>query len=83
MHLSTESTESTPAFDHDGVDFLAETMLSGLSNWWRQIEVSDLPLQLWHDVFLEMVILLRQQVFFLEYPAILTLSQASSGAPSP
>ena len=54
--------ELEPPFDYDGVDFLATTILIGLSNWFDQLNTEDWPLQPWFGGCREFVQLLRRCV---------------------
>jgi hypothetical protein len=52
--------ESEPPFDYQGVDFLATTILTGLSNWLVKLAPEDWPIQPWFDGFREFLQLLRR-----------------------
>jgi hypothetical protein len=55
--------ESEPPFDYQGVDFLATTILTGLSNWLDKLNREDWPLQPWFECCCEFVQLLRKSVY--------------------
>jgi hypothetical protein len=54
------ANESEPPFDYEGVDFLATTILTRLSNWLRKFDLEDWPIQHWFDSFREFLQLLRR-----------------------
>lgn len=47
-------------FDYDGVDFLARTVLSGISNWSANLPQDAWAQQPWYKGFHEFIQLLRQ-----------------------
>jgi hypothetical protein len=54
------ANESEPPFDYDGVDFLAMTILIGLSNWLQKLDHVNWPIQHWFDSFREFLQLVRR-----------------------
>ncbi|KAF8206012.1 P-loop containing nucleoside triphosphate hydrolase protein [Mycena galopus ATCC 62051] len=62
--LDTLPSEPSPTpelpFDYEGLDLLAETMLVGISSWFRVIDATDWALQSWYPVFRQAVHLLRR-----------------------
>jgi hypothetical protein len=54
--------ESEPPFDYEGVDFLATTILIGLSSWSVKLNREDWPKQPWFRSFREFGQLLRRCV---------------------
>jgi hypothetical protein len=54
------ANQSEPPFDYDGVDFLATTILTGLSSWLRELDLEDWPIQHWFDGFRGFLQLLRR-----------------------
>jgi hypothetical protein len=54
------ANESESPLDYDGVDFLATTILTGLSNWLVKLDREDWPIQPWFDGFRDFLQLLRR-----------------------
>jgi hypothetical protein len=54
------ANKSEPPFDYDGVDFLAMTILTGLSNWLQKLDLEHWSIQHWFDSFCEFLQLLRR-----------------------
>jgi hypothetical protein len=54
--------EAEPPFDYQGVDFLATTILTGLSSWLNKLDREDWFLQPWFGGFGEFLRLLRRRV---------------------
>ncbi|KAJ7140143.1 hypothetical protein C8R46DRAFT_1136055 [Mycena filopes] len=51
--------EVDPPFDYDGLDFLAATMLVGISGWFEKLDEQGRPLQPWYDSLRQVLQLLR------------------------
>ncbi|KAJ7843231.1 hypothetical protein B0H14DRAFT_2779166 [Mycena olivaceomarginata] len=51
---------SEAPFDYDGVDFLAATLLNGLSNWFSKLDQKDWAMQPWYQSFTQVLQLLRE-----------------------
>jgi hypothetical protein len=45
------ANESESPFDYHGVEFLAMTILTGLSNWLQKLDHTNWPIQHWFDSF--------------------------------
>jgi hypothetical protein len=56
--------QSECPLDYEGVDFLAETMLVGMSNWLKSIDQVNWRLEPWFAGFHALVNLLRWCVHF-------------------
>jgi hypothetical protein len=46
-------------FDHEGVDFLATTVLTGISGWLGKLDQKHWIAQPWHESFREFLQLIR------------------------
>ncbi|KAF7351987.1 hypothetical protein MVEN_01160900 [Mycena venus] len=57
---SDESLRSESSFDYEGVDFLADTILVGMSNWFKKIDATNWVGQSWYASFREVVQILRR-----------------------
>jgi hypothetical protein len=51
---------SEAPLDYDGVDFLATTLLNGLSNWFGKLDRRDWAVQPWYESFAQVLWLLRE-----------------------
>ncbi|KAF8206019.1 P-loop containing nucleoside triphosphate hydrolase protein [Mycena galopus ATCC 62051] len=78
--LDTLPSEPSPTpelpFDYEGLDLLAETMLVGISSWFRVIDATDWALQSWYPVFRQAVHLWRRPLSAALLPN--SFSRASS-----
>jgi hypothetical protein len=54
--------ESEAPYDYEGVDFLATTILTGLSNWLAKLDREEWPQQPWFESLREFIQLLRRCV---------------------
>jgi hypothetical protein len=52
--------ESEPPFDHQGVDFFATTILTGLLGWLGKLNCEDWSIQHWFGGFCQFLQLLRR-----------------------
>ncbi|KAJ6540622.1 hypothetical protein B0H19DRAFT_1078027 [Mycena capillaripes] len=52
-------SEPKPPFDYEGVDSLATSALTGISNWFGELDRGDLPAQPYYATFCQVVQLLR------------------------
>jgi hypothetical protein len=70
-------------FDYEGVDLLAETVLVGISSWFRTIDATDWALQPWYAVFRKVVHLLRRYLRTTFFFDILCMTSFSGHCPQP
>jgi hypothetical protein len=50
--------ESEPPFDYEGVDLLATTILTGVSDWFKKLIKEDWSVKPWYDSFMQFLQLL-------------------------
>ncbi|KAJ7813486.1 hypothetical protein B0H13DRAFT_2466782 [Mycena leptocephala] len=55
-----DTTEPEAPSDYEGVDLLADTILTGISDWLRNMDAAKWRHQLWYGKFLDVVGLLRR-----------------------
>ncbi|KAJ6563697.1 hypothetical protein DFH09DRAFT_1278913 [Mycena vulgaris] len=60
IDLLKDSTEPEAPFDYEGVDLLADTILTGISEWLKEVDAAKWAHQLWYGRFLDVVRLLRR-----------------------
>jgi hypothetical protein len=68
--LGPSIDEPDSPFDYDGLDFLATTVLIGMSTWFAKLPCEDWAVQPWYKSFREFLRLLRGQVFFNKHSVI-------------
>jgi hypothetical protein len=55
-----DTTEPEAPSDYEGVDLLADAILTGISDWLRNMDAAKWRHQLWYGKFLDVVGLLRR-----------------------
>ncbi|KAF7336858.1 hypothetical protein MVEN_02122100 [Mycena venus] len=55
-----DASEPESLFDYEGVDFLAITLLAGISTWFDKLDPEDWSAQPWYESFTTVLLLLRR-----------------------
>ncbi|KAF7350345.1 hypothetical protein MVEN_01339200 [Mycena venus] len=59
--VALEFVDDLGPFDYGGLDFLANTILVGISSWLDKLEQTEWAMQSWHSSFCQLLLLLRRQ----------------------